>query len=282
MRNLVRALTSLALISGGGACGTAPAGQTTPPAVAAARAGALVLPPAPSQHLEDELGGWARALPLPAVSADGEVVAVDAADDDGARGNANMAIEVRRVKDDLLLETLPILGAEEFEAALAQVGDDPAAVDAALGPVVAARVQASNAALATRRWLPVDVVLAQGEPTSEDTPYSMGPWQAEERGLSVVIDGARLTVTQRGRTLVAAEHPEWMAPVQYRCADEDMTTMTPDEIASECACANPAFIRGARLAPAQKVLLVDIAYVGDDSCWEPDGQWHVVALPGLE
>ncbi|MCA9518623.1 MAG: hypothetical protein KC635_26990 [Myxococcales bacterium] len=293
MRNLTLALaTAAGLTLTAGACGTTPkpTGETPPVEAPKAPAGEpLVLPPAPLKGIEEHFTDWATALPLPAISADGEVVAVSAADDDGARGNANMAIELRRVKDDLVIETLPILGPEEVEQVLAESsggGDEAAVIDAQLGPVVAQRVQEANAALAKRRWIPVTEMLVGKEP-GEDTvpddelPFARGPFEDAERGLVVTWKEPRFAVTQRGKALVAADRPGWVAPIEHMCGEEEMQEMTPEEIASDCTCSNPAYLDDARLSPEHGALLVKVAYYGTDTCWEPDSVWHVVALPGF-
>src|SRR5262249_40114675 len=59
----------------------------------------------------------------------------------------------------------------------------------------------------------------------------------------------------------------WLAKDHVECAkcDEPIT------------CHNPAFLSEAFADPARKIALVKIAYVGTDTCWEPEAQLHAIA-----
>jgi hypothetical protein len=48
---------------------------------------------------------------------------------------------------------------------------------------------------------------------------------------------------------------------------------------SDLTCSNPPHLGGAYIGPASaKLIVVDVAYRGNDTCWEPNPKPHVVAL----
>jgi len=77
-------------------------------------------------------------------------------------------------------------------------------------------------------------------------------------GLEVSWREGQVTVRAGGTVVLERSVAEWtIAP-------------TPD-------CANPSFLAAAWGDAARELVLLEISYKGNDSCWEPDSQYHVVS-----
>lgn len=83
-----------------------------------------------------------------------------------------------------------------------------------------------------------------------------------------VVDAAAMGVKYEDSKLTLAngrviDGTPWKAVAGKRCA--------------QCEpCENPEFLKDVYAAPGIDAIVVDIAYRGTDTCWEPGDQWHLI------
>lgn len=83
-----------------------------------------------------------------------------------------------------------------------------------------------------------------------------------------VVDAAAAGVRYENSKLTLAngrviDGTPWKAKAGKRC--------------EECEpCENPEYLKNVYAAPGIDAVVVDIAYHGTDSCWEPGDQWHLI------
>jgi len=169
---------------------------------------------------------------------------------DGGRGNPNLAIVVRD-RTDHELERRVILAPAEAETLIG--ADGP-------GPVLRERMAAGDALLrglhARHQLVPL---LAMSVPPPAPISDRHEPLTATDGRHTVMWSPSRLVIMAGASPLLDAPTPAtWLA--------------TP----GDRGCANPAFLGAAAIAAAQRAVVVTIAYLGTDTCWEPDAQPHVV------
>lgn len=214
-------------------------------------------PASPSLAISGGLDeGWYEfATPgLPAVSVDGQRVAVAYQGEDGARGNPNLALRVIRVADDVVELELPVLAPDELESGAVSA-------DRVLG-----RIDAANAYLASSEWRP----LTPAEVAHDDDidPMITQARLGDGQPLEVLFHGARLAAVSRTRNLALhGPAPDWSAP-------------PADDV--ECRDANAPYLSGVFADLESGVLLLETSYLGNDTCWEPDSVYHVVRMAPLE
>jgi hypothetical protein len=206
-------------------------------------------PPTVSYTSTDNDFGTLTWTGLPAASADGQAVMLPVVDDDGARGMPNLAL-VERGRDDRALATRVVL-------ALPTGDQEPAA------PHEPAGLVDSNRWLAERHrqrdWRPL-TALGAPDPASEAPDYSVA-----KDGVVVRWADGHLVVIDHGATVVDAQHADWLVkpyPMCASCAD---------------TCDNPSMLGEVSADLAHHLLVVKIRYRGNDSCWEPTSQLHVVS-----
>ncbi|MFT3697147.1 MAG: hypothetical protein QM831_28655 [Kofleriaceae bacterium] len=73
------------------------------------------------------------------------------------------------------------------------------------------------------------------------------------------------TITQNGKRVVDRAVPQAWRGTHYHLDREELD------------CDNPDFLQSVRAYPAKKLAVVTVAYRGNDTCWEPGPQEHVVA-----
>ena len=231
------------------ACGGAP-----PPAPAAAPENVVVTAPrtTPAPAIAWK-GGRFTTEGLPAVARAGEVAVIDVRDSDGGRGYPNLRIEVHD-RADKVIQTIPVMTSNEFEA-LAPGG--------APSPTLARRIADANRALASLHQLH-DLVpmtaLDVAKPSDGPAHLAMG------NDIDVDFAGDHLDVLVHDSEQVLAHRitTSWLVPPSQTCA--------------KCQrCEHPAYLGGVSYAVGISVVVVDIAYMGTDICWEPSDQRHVVA-----
>ena len=187
------------------------------------------------------------AKALPALSEDGKRVAIGVIGEDGARGDPNLAVQIRDVDSDALLGHATILAAGQ-----------------AFTPSLGARIARANQQLDRTRWTPFASTAApQGSRTQGDED-EVSSLQIGE--LTIALAGTHFSVRERsGRALVSRRVPGWAAP----------SSPGPDGF----RCDNPPKLLDAHLDLPRRALLVRVGFFGTDSCWEPDSRWHTVRLP---
>ena len=187
---------------------------------------------------------------LPAIARDGAVVVLAEVAGDGGRGNPNLAIVVRD-RTDRELERRVILAPAEAETLIG--ADGP-------GPALRERIAAGDAllrALHARHHLAPLAPMEVPPPAPRDERHE--PLTATDGRHTVMWSPSRLVIMAGAAPLLDAPTPAgWLA--------------TPEDR----GCTNPAFLGAAAIAPALRAVVVTIAYLGTDTCWEPDAQQHVV------
>ncbi len=183
---------------------------------------------------------------LPAVSADGTRIIVAESDSDGGRGNPNLRI-VSRDRADAVIEKITILKVDEVDSMFDARGRHPA---------LDARMSAANTWLANLHRSSHLIVLPRLELEGSDV-YTQ---HAAAAG-GVALDWSKDVVTIRHHQQLVTTHP---SPATWHAAGHD-------------GCSNPAKLGNAWVDLDRKVALVEIAYNGTDTCWEPSAQRHVIA-----
>lgn len=184
---------------------------------------------------------------LPAVSADGRVVLIAIRDKDGARGLANLRLELRDRSGAALAKHVALTVEEAEQIAPDAIGDRAAAANRWLADQHRAR-----------NLVPLRVLEVQpGDGIASAHRAARGDLSADWRA-------NRFVVEQGHRTLLVRETPaDWLAK--------------PRSPSSAGPCANPAFLGGAAVSVEHRIAVLTIAYGGTDLCWEPDDTQHVIA-----
>ena len=236
----------VALAACGGAKASAPAPDPVPSNVAVP----VRSTPAPAITWQD--GGF-HTDRLPAAARGGEVAVVAVRDNDGGRGYPSLRIEVRD-RSDKLIQTIPVMTANEFEA-LAPGGKP--------GAMLARRIADANHALATLHGLH-DLVemhaLEVQKPTNTPAHLAM----ADDIDVDFGGDHVDVLIHDSERVLAHRATGSWEVAPSKDCAKCEM-------------CEHPAYLGNAYHATGIDLVVVDVAYMGTDTCWEPSDQLHVVA-----
>ncbi|CAN5788211.1 hypothetical protein BH11MYX3_BH11MYX3_38230 [soil metagenome] len=183
---------------------------------------------------------------LPAVTADGTRIVVAEIDSDGGRGNPNLRI-VARDRSDGIDEKITILEVDEVDAMFDKDGRHPQ---------LDARISAANTWLASLHRSSNLIGLSKLELEGSDV-YT----QHSARAGGVVLDWTKDVVTIRRDQQLVTSHP---SPAIWHAADNGR-------------CSNPAKLGNAWVDLDRKLALVEIAYNGTDTCWEPSAQHHVIS-----
>jgi hypothetical protein len=199
--------------------------------------------PPPEVTLDDH--GF-RTPGLPAISSDGKLIVVGEIESDGGRGNPNLKI-VARDRSDAIGQSITVLRADELDQAMGPGWRNPK---------LDARISAANGWLAkthrertliTLPELKVDSTDGYTQHAAASGPVSLD-WQKDE-----------VTIKISGKLVATQPTPlTWHAPDQPNCT-------------------NSSKLGAAWVDPERKLALVQIAYNGTDTCWEPSSQFHVVA-----
>ena len=226
------------------ASGTTPATPTTPGTTGAD----APLGPPPNITWSDDAP---VVTGLPAVSADGTLVMYAQEDSDAGRGFTNLAIvTVSRADQPVARENV------------ITAGDEPPAQ-----AEIDAKFAKANAYLVEQHRAHHFVAMhafPKPEGTEDGPPTKMGDAGVEvdwdgSAALQVVLDGKPVHIRKTPPTWLAKDHPMYAgAP-------------------AEDTCSNPAHLGGGASDRARKIVFVEIAYQGTDSCWEPPDQLHVVS-----
>lgn len=241
------ALASLALAAA--ACGPS---STPAPSIGNTSGGAAApAGPAPTIAWDAAAGGGVGGFTttgLPAVSADGELVAIAYEGEDGARAHANLALQIKDRADAITHEQVVLRAADEWAPPA------PAALDDANATL--ARTHAD------RGWTPIPAAEVEA---NADSVLSATSWTARAGDVAIQFDVTGLVSVQvAGATAVERDQPGWLVPDAPMCAGCPET------------CSNPPRLDAAWIAPEHGLAILRIAYLGTDTCWEPDGAPHVL------
>jgi len=184
---------------------------------------------------------------LPAVSNDAQLVVFPTFVNDGGRGNVNLALE-SRTRGDIGDQKIKVLTIDETERL---VTDDQQPT-----PELAKRISAANTWLADlhRRVDLRPLAAMQVDTTDRWTQHA-----ATLAGATLDWQNDRLIITKGTTTLLARD-----TPVTWHAPDRDQ-------------CSNPAKLGEVWIDVERKIALVAVAYNGNDACWEPSDQLHVVS-----
>jgi hypothetical protein len=244
MRNVILCL--LAACDAGAPKLATPPPPAPPPVRADAALAAVVsdAPQWPPKEL-DALFAMSEVM----TTADGAFVLERVADDTGARGDATLGFELHDRKDHLIGKRIMVL-------ALDEAPDDPTRP---------ARIAEAGSLIASHDFIAM-TALSRAE-VSDDGEHYAEHEQYGDSGTTVEWRNDRLAISVVGRPLVDRKVPaSWYVP-SYFDKGADLT------------CSNPPYLGGAYVGPASaKLVVVEVAYRGNDTCWEPGPKLHVVAL----
>ena len=239
----MRFALAVVLLGCGGGGPTTP-GPTAPianePAVVAPRA-----TPAPTIGWEPADNAFdTKALPVIARGAEVAVVAVH--DSDGGRGYPNLRLEVRD-RSDRTIQTIAVMDSNGYEKLV---------VDGKASGELERRLAAANRELAKLHGLHDLVAMT---PLAIQKPREGLPHLAIGDDVEVDFTTTRVDVFHH-----SAERP--FASVNWRVP----------AVPARCAGENPAFLQAVYKAKDIRALVVEVAYRGTDTCWEPGNQLRVI------
>lgn len=207
-----------------------------------------VAPAGPSPTVAWGENGFATT-DLPAIASDGTTVVYAHQGEDGGRGFANMEIVVKDTHDQKLRSHQVMQAPDDAEEPI-----DP----------TPEQIAAANQFLAEGQW--IALAAPAGEIVGSDPDE--GPVFSESATATIGTleigfgNSGRVTVRDGGIVVHDSAHPDWLA--------KDYA------IDAEITCSNPPYLGAAWVAADRHVALLKVSYVGNDTCWEPDSEEHVV------
>ena len=190
---------------------------------------------------------------LPAVAHAGEVAVVAVVDGDGGRGFPNLRFEAHD-RNDKVIQKIPVMISNEYEKLV---------TDGKPGPELTKRIADANRELATLHGVhdlqPMHPLELQATTDTADKHLAIGD------SLDVDWSGDHVHVFAHNTDKPLATIPVagWLVHEIKRCAGCQ-------------ACSNPAYLANAYHATDISVLVLEVGYHGNDTCWEPGNQLHVV------
>jgi hypothetical protein len=191
---------------------------------------------------------------LPAVARASEITVVPIRDNDGGRGYPNLKLEVHD-RNDKLLQTIQVMTSNEYETL---------ALDGKASPALVQRIDAANQELqklhGVHDLVPMHPLDMQRPKDGSEQHMAMGD------DLDVDWDKDHLHVFHHNtdHPIAIVDGKPWLAkqhtPVQG------------------LTCENPAFLKAVYHAQGINVVVVQIAYHGTDTCWEPGDQLHAITF----
>ena len=175
---------------------------------------------------------------------DGSAILLKIVDADGARGAPNLAIELRDRHDRGIGSRVVVIPLD---------GD----LDA---PTQAQRMADAERLIGSRTFVGVTDTMASA---STDLPQNHQRFGS--RDTTIDYEPGHFTVRQGGKIVARRETPKAWRGSSYFDKLLDLT------------CSNPDYLRNVYLATDAHLAVFDVAYRGNDSCWEPTNELHVVA-----
>jgi hypothetical protein len=181
---------------------------------------------------------------LPAIAADGSSVVIAHRDNDGGRGNPNLAL-IEKDRNDRTLKSHVVLTADDTDQLTpAQIQDRLHAATAWLRERHAAKHLVPMTALTMSKPMGVPAVGA---------------------GVAVRWSPNQLVIERQGGSPITRATPTtWLAPDHPMC--RNCTEV----------CHNDAFLGAAYIDVERTLALIVVSYHGSDTCWEPSSQAHAV------
>jgi hypothetical protein len=118
-----------------------------------------------------------------------------------------------------------------------------------------------------RGWFPLAAMTMEEPSAEEETEGPNMTKAARAGGVSLVWNEGATKVTVDGKVVVDRQHPEWLAE----------STPPPADCEDCGGCSNPSYLESAWIDVERKLIVARIAYIGNDSCWEPASEDHVIA-----
>jgi hypothetical protein len=199
-------------------------------------------------YVPDGAGFDARGLP--AISRDGQTLAIAVVDPDGGRAFPNFALD--------LVPASPRSSAPKRRIAILtvqQVDHADGVVTTELVTEMLTPLASANRELERGGYRPLPHIVVPGE-------ARRGKFHAQGHGYQLRFEGGTLTFMNGGATAGALK----LEPPPLKRA--------------HCRGANTPFPANVWIAAAAHVALVEVDYAGNDTCWEPAPAWKLVDLSG--
>ena len=202
--------------------------------------------------------GEFKTTGMPAVADDGSRALIAWRQDDGGRGYPNLRLQVVD-RADQVVDARVVLDADQVEAMAEASTVEVAAHNQYLAD--------SNGAL---RWRPLAAAPVEADAAGgvEADAYGGSAWVSALGDVTVRFDiTAHLVIAQGGKVVVDQVMTAWLAKdhLMYEGAGADEV------------CSNPIYLDTVHADGGRRLAVIGVEYHGNDSCWEPTGQFHVVA-----
>jgi hypothetical protein len=201
----------------------------------------------------NDVGTW-QITGLPAVARGGELAVVALIDGDGGRGNPNLKLEVRD-RSDKVIQTIAVMTPDEADALTTPERDAK--------PELQRRIEAANRELAQLHGVHdlIEMHRLDVQKAPAGTPF--GEHLAIGDGLDIDFLGDHLHVFVHNgnRPFVNLDTVRWRHAVS----------------SPACAGVNVPYLGSVSHVNRINLLVVEVRFVGNDTCWEPPAQNHIVA-----
>ena len=194
------------------------------------------------------------ARSFPQIARSGKTVVIALSDNDGGRGFPNLRFEIRD-RTDRVVDKHVVMIANEYEQ-LVPDGLHPTAE-------LERRIASANTWLA-QQHAAYDFVAMTEVAIADQFAYD-APIDTADARVTVRPDHRIHVRTADDKELTLVDGSAWLAPViPPRCA--------------QCEpCKNEAFVHAVYKVERIDVIVLRIRYAGNDTCWEPSDQLHVIA-----
>ena len=122
------------------------------------------------------------------------------------------------------------------------------------------RAASADKLLASHAWLPLtEVPEVELQDAESHTRY-------RGAGLEVTWHDEHFTIQDGGKRVVDRAVPKAWRGRKYRLASE-----------ADVECNNPDYLGAAVTMPTTRLAVITVMYVGDETCWAPSHQLHVIS-----